>query len=222
MAIAKIEDHEEQSQALLVDQYQEKPRIAAYLASFTQESQEFEDALWDVLILRPLDNAQHAQLDVIGKIVGEPRNDRPDEIYKPFIRARILVNRSEGHPSDIRAVVEAVLDGTGKTMRRVEYFPASFDVEIVEELLEIGNGVTTSWGTVLAELVRDSRIAGVHSTVITGPGDIDDPTSSCFVFGAAGVDEEADDYKGFSAFGVDEDDGTNPTAFGGLFSQTFE
>lgn len=80
-----------------------KPRIAAILKSWLDEMQALENAIFDVLNKRLLDNAISAQLDVLGKIVGQPRGTSDDTLYRGLIRIRIQVNRSLGEASDVYA-----------------------------------------------------------------------------------------------------------------------
>lgn len=164
--LEQVTDHEEQAYGLLLDQYAEKPRIAALLASYTQEVQELEDAIWGVRIGRFLDNAEGAQLDVIGKLVDEPRNDRPDNIYKVLIAGKIRVNWSHGHPDDVIAVVRLV-QGTENTHRYVDAFPASLEIVFQNDFVETDRGfVAPELEQVIADLVQRARPAGVHSAVL--------------------------------------------------------
>src|SRR5688572_13994483 len=101
MALTKIADHVEQGLRLLLDQYKDKPRLTALLSSYLNRVQELEDAAWDVRIKRFVDDAVGAQLDGIGRIVGELRQGRDDVTYRLFILARIRVNLSFGHADDV-------------------------------------------------------------------------------------------------------------------------
>jgi hypothetical protein len=79
-----------------------KPRIASVVWALTTEVQELEDAIFSVLRLRLVDNAGDVQLEVLGRIVGQPNVGGFDtELYRALIRAKIRTNRSHGSLRDI-------------------------------------------------------------------------------------------------------------------------
>jgi hypothetical protein len=161
-----VTDHEEQAYGLFLEQYAEKPRLAALLASYTQEIQGLEDAIWAVRIGRLLDNAEGAQLDVIGKLVGEPREGRADNVYRVLITGKIRVNWSLGRPKDVIETVRAV-QGAENTHRYLSKFPASFTVVFQNDFVESDRGfVAPELAQIIARLVRSARAKGTHSMVL--------------------------------------------------------
>jgi hypothetical protein len=157
MTIVKVEDHADQAVGLLIEQYQEKPRLEALLLSYIDEGQEIENALWDVYWKRLIDNAEGAQLDTIGRIVGEPRRSRPDATYRLYVLARIRVNWSHGHARDVIEVLRIVEPAT---FNFFEYYPAACDVEY--------DGAPTASGQDLANLGGAAVAAGVRFGVVLG------------------------------------------------------
>jgi hypothetical protein len=73
-------------------------RIDEIIRALCSEFQELEDAMWDVFILRLLQNDTPFGdlLDKFGEIVGQPRNGFTDAEYLPLVKARIATNRSDG------------------------------------------------------------------------------------------------------------------------------
>lgn len=53
-----------------------------------------------------------AQLDRIGRLVGQPRSGATDDQYRYYLRARIAANRSDGTTDKIIAVFKAMLGAT--------------------------------------------------------------------------------------------------------------
>lgn len=102
MIMEHVTDHEARGVALLIERYR-KPRISALLASWLHEVQELEDVLMDLL-----EHGLERQLDVQGRLVGQPREGRDDATYLMWIRARVLVNRSSGKTTQLIAVAKAV------------------------------------------------------------------------------------------------------------------
>jgi hypothetical protein len=157
MPITRIDDHAEQAVGLLIEQYQNKPRLEALLLSYVDEAQDLENAFWDVFWKRLIDNAEGAQLDTIGSIVGEARRSRPDSIYRLYVLARIRINWSHGHPRDVIEVLRIV---DPATFTFFEQFPAACDVEY--------DGAPAASGQDLANLGGAAVSAGVRFGVVLG------------------------------------------------------
>lgn len=75
--------------------------IAKLLGAFLRQVQDLEDAYQQLLLERSLDTSVGAQLDVIGRKVGQKRNGYADEAYRRLLRARISTNRSSGLPEQL-------------------------------------------------------------------------------------------------------------------------
>jgi hypothetical protein len=66
-------DHEAQAISRLLTQFREAPQLHGYIKALMSEANPIECAIIDTLAGRSLDTAVGAQLDVIGEIVGQPR-----------------------------------------------------------------------------------------------------------------------------------------------------
>jgi hypothetical protein len=95
-----------QGLAWLTGQFQQ-PNIRAWLAACLQPLQTLEDAAQQVLTVRFLATAQlfelpetNSVLDVIGALVGQPRDGLDDADYQTLIYLRIAVNRATGVVAD--------------------------------------------------------------------------------------------------------------------------
>lgn len=155
MPIFRVEDHAEQAHGLLLEQYRDRPRLRALLESYVDRCQELEDAAWDTLILRLIDNAENAQLDTIGRIVGEERKGRTDEIYRLWIKARIAINKSHGHPADIINVLRIV---EPIPFLYQEHYPATVVIEFLER---IASSIQD-----LHDIAEETAAAGVRVDII--------------------------------------------------------
>lgn len=121
-SLAQITNYEAEAVTRPLEQYQNRPRLLALLLSFVRRCQEIENAAWDVILKRMIDNAQNAQLDTIGKLVGQIRNGQDDATYRVYITARIRINRSHGHPDDVIQVLQLI---ESTAFQYTEYSPAS-------------------------------------------------------------------------------------------------
>lgn len=196
MTLERVPDHRDRGLSLLITQYQELPRLRSLLGALLDEVQVVEDAAWDVILGRLVDDAEGAQLDTIGRIVGQPRIG-DDEEFRLYIKARITINSSDGTGDDVMQVAEVLLEG--KPWSYEETYPAS----IIIETFEAERAAT------IAHLLRLARAGGVgfgyhYST---------EPEAEAFSF-PAGDDAEEDSASGF---GDDDPD----TGTGGAWADTY-
>jgi hypothetical protein len=89
--------------------------------------QELEDAAWEVLEIYHIDNADTARLNVLGKIVGQPRFWSDDEIYRAVIRAKIAANKSRTLTDDLINVIHLAATSTAQ-IQIEHYSPATMAV----------------------------------------------------------------------------------------------
>jgi hypothetical protein len=94
----------------LPEQFKGRPNIEALIRAVVASFDEFDVEARRLLVERTLDTAVGAQLDVIGRIVGQPRNGLSDDDFRRFCRARVRANRSKGTVSDILRVTRLVVN----------------------------------------------------------------------------------------------------------------
>jgi len=150
--IEYIADHQAQGVARLIERYR-KPRISALLGSWLGEVQAVEDALWQLLSARSAGNAEGAQLDVLGRIVGQPREGREDARYRIWVLARVLVSRSSGKTTQLIAIAKKLTSGA--RVRLEEHYPASL-------VLHLDDGIDADIGAQIAKLLGAAKAAGVR------------------------------------------------------------
>lgn len=138
--------------SVLIKQYAESPRLQAFICALLDPLQEAEDAINDALtIVLDVNVAEGVNLDLIGAIVGEPRQGRDDDDYRLVLKVRIRVNRSDGKFSDFYRILALWdPDGTGQTVR--DFAPA---------YVEIRANDTTNPAT-LNEMLQQAKAAGVR------------------------------------------------------------
>jgi hypothetical protein len=89
-------------------QFRDKTTHQMWCEVLGQQAQDAEDAVQTLNDLLNIDVAEGVQLDVIGRIVGQPRLGLDDATYRTTIRARIQTNASDGSPEDIYPVIRAL------------------------------------------------------------------------------------------------------------------
>lgn len=101
-------DHVAEALDRLVEQWR-KPNIQALVAAVVGPCQALEDALQDLLTLRSPLTATDNALDVIGRLVGQPRNGvTDDDEYRRYVLGRISTNRSRGTYEELIRITRLV------------------------------------------------------------------------------------------------------------------
>lgn len=152
--LAHLTDHSDQAVARLLEQFRGGATMPALVRAIAAQVQAVEDALWDVLVLRQLASATGAQLDVIGRILGQAREGRADADYVLWLRARMLINLGSGRAEDLLAVFSAVMQGS-TSLELEEQFPAGL-------VLRVSSAAVVD-PTQAAGILRLAKAAGVYA-----------------------------------------------------------
>lgn len=126
------------------------------LTAFSTQIQELETAWFDLYVKRRLGDAEGVQLDILGRIVGQPRDGRSDADYERFINARVAANNSEGRIEDFNRVARAVLNDAALEITYTPEYPAGLTMHIVNAELAEATAV------ILIEFLRDTALGGVR------------------------------------------------------------
>lgn len=152
-------DHVGKMLARLAEEFR-KPRISAVLSGEGVQYQAIEDACWQLLTEFGVDTATGWALDVLGRIVGEPRQGALDADYRLRVRARIRVNRSDGTIEDVIEVVRLLIGSAllpSATIKLTEYYPAAFVLRIT------GLIITPTQALIYSSFIKQARGAGIGS-----------------------------------------------------------
>jgi hypothetical protein len=165
--------HSAEAVSHLIDHFR-KPRWSALVTAITNETQEIEDVLAELLRAFDLEGAVGEQLDFLGKTVGERRDNRDDDNYRAAVRARMLVNASDGKPEQLYAVLLALLPLAAPYLQ--DFYPGSMVMAFAGD----PGAVTLE---TIATLLRQARAAGVRLDL-----EHYDPAGSLMVSSADTVD----------------------------------
>jgi hypothetical protein len=108
----KISDYAARALLRLPQQFKSKPNLADFITATFWSLQDVENVAYDLLVLRWMKNAEGAQLDGIGEIVGEARQGNNDANYLERIYQRIFLNASKGTPETLISVLALITGGT--------------------------------------------------------------------------------------------------------------
>jgi hypothetical protein len=166
----QIVEHVEETLARLTIALKDKPRIAAFLMVFAEQTQAIENALWELLTERGIETAIGEQLDVIGRIVGQVRAGESDDIYRQLVRARISANFSKGLTEDLLRVASQILADEEDVYFEIE---SQRIADVVLRVLGVVMSAATAGNVV--DLLGESVAAGVR-ILIEYPTDTDAET----------------------------------------------
>jgi hypothetical protein len=144
----------------LLWQFRDQPNIRAIVQSYLEEIQELEDVLYSLIVERYVQTAVGVQLDGIGRVVGEPRQNRTDTDYRVAVIGRIARNKAHSRIEDILALFLLLLPT--HTFELIEGITAEFILRIVEALVP----TTHPSPEVLAAQLHDAKGGGIHVTLI--------------------------------------------------------
>ncbi len=156
MIPVREDDHSSAAPLLLTDAFRGKPPNDEILKSLTKPLVGLEAAAWDVILKRRLGTAEGEQLDVLGRVVGEPRRGRSDALYLSVLKLVIRVRRSQGRTIDLLNVLTL----TGFDFSYAESYPAGWRAEI----FVLPNGPDIAYWLLKAKAVGTSGTV-VYSTV---------------------------------------------------------
>ena len=114
------------STARLTSIFKGKTRIEGLLRAFLTGHQNVENALQTMLEERSLLTAVGAQLDIIGEIVGQPREGRSDEEYLNYIIAKIGQNTSKGTATEVITIFNLLTGSTNPLL--IELADATIEI----------------------------------------------------------------------------------------------
>ena len=104
--------------------------VEKHVSVYLNKVQEIEQLLFDVLDKFVLGVAVGDQLDILGKIVVEGRNSRNDDNYRRAIRAKILVNNSNGTIEELLAIILALFPEPRTLVYTEPSYPMHFEIDI--------------------------------------------------------------------------------------------
>lgn len=99
-------------------------KLKALVGILADQVQDIELANQDILISRLVIYAFGDQLDILGELVGLPRNSLVDADYKAAIILQVFINNSSGNTEEVVHIAKILSGGT--SVRYVEVGPGSY------------------------------------------------------------------------------------------------
>lgn len=122
--------------AQMLDQFKESVNLRLLAASYLDQAQALEDAVWPLLNERSLANATGDRLDGIGEIFDTPRGGQNDADYRLTLQAEIGVLLSQGTEADLLTIAQLLIQMTTPDYEFTEYFPKSVYIRAIGVILD--------------------------------------------------------------------------------------
>ncbi len=91
--------------------------VTRLLSLSAEELEEVDTTLAQVLLWRDIDSAEGTTLNRIGTNVAEPRGNKTDELYRDYIKIKILSNISGGEMETFNSALSVLLGGRDFSLR---------------------------------------------------------------------------------------------------------
>lgn len=199
MNVSQIHNHVELAIDRLIQQHKCSETVRCMLDGFVSQIQELEDSIFNIAQAQSILNAEGAQLDKIGEIVGQERLGNNDEFYRILLLVKIGQNTSFGEPEKVAEVFKTITQATRVHLQ--EHFPGGVMVSSNGQL----NPITVNF---LYSIIQSVVPAGVRVDYM-------------------GVWLEDETYDPFSFDGPDESDGAGfgtatDNTLGGCLAELYE
>jgi hypothetical protein len=115
--------------ARLIEQFKGLPNLDAFIKAYGNQLNDVEEFFGQLLTMLPLQGAVGAQLDRLGKALGQGRNGLSDENYQAILQARVIEYQSNGTLEDLIQILLAM--GGAAKVQALEVFPAGVQIAAV-------------------------------------------------------------------------------------------
>lgn len=107
--IDKILTHNADALNRLLEQYKGKTNLKKVIEIYTKQVQDLEDAFYTFFLLKSIQDSEGAQLDLIGKVIGQVRKlGESDETYRINLAVKIGINTSEGELEKVISIFKII------------------------------------------------------------------------------------------------------------------
>ena len=123
-----------------------------------RQVQDFEDAAQALLTIISIDDSIGAQLDNLGRLVGQPRVNADDATYRLYLKARIVARRSNGTPELIYKVFRALFGSPSMVL-------VTSGVGVKAFRLTLNTAITAAQAVIGLSFLRDAKESGARAVL---------------------------------------------------------
>lgn len=132
--VAKVADHAALIPCRILSQFKQSPKLIGLIQELVRPLNDVETAAFELMTERWIDTAFGRQLDIIGRILGEPRITPDDELYRVRLKVRLRVLRSHGRRRDLLRIARLLIPDDSIDIRFREYSPCVVEVTVPEPM----------------------------------------------------------------------------------------
>lgn len=174
----KKTNYVDHAKSRLISRWKDDDVVNTYAEAMGEQNQELENVLYEFYSFLAIDSMIGQQLNVIGNIVGQPRNGLSDIQYRIYIKAKIGQNIGSGTLADIRTVWLLILPAN--KIQIIEEYPCSVTIQTDADLTDKEWSVIKQFATILTAGVRLNGIVVYSDIPFSFQEDPDDPETAGF------------------------------------------
>jgi hypothetical protein len=96
----------DEAESLMLHQFSKSPKLVALIRSLVAPLEECDQALASLHQGRYISEAHGERLDILGRLVNQPRQGMVDDDYRAWIQVAIKLNISSGRPEDVLGILK--------------------------------------------------------------------------------------------------------------------
>lgn len=120
--------YKEQVKFLVMEQFKNSSNLLSLIEIFAEKNDEIAEVLNTLENCFDIDTSTKAQLDMLGNLVGETRDERNDDDYRIAIKFRIFLNCAQGVPEDLLECAKTLTSAS--KIQYMEIHPAKIHLTI--------------------------------------------------------------------------------------------
>lgn len=155
LLIDYVADWRKRLRGRLYTQFRNKVTWEAWVQLIGRQAQDTEDAVQSLLTLWDITNSFGANLDRIGRAIGQKRLGVDDITYRLYLFTRVLANKSTGTPEEIFSVMRALF-GSSAAPRYTLGLVKAFSIRL-------GFVLTRTQAIIAASFLHDSKESGARA-----------------------------------------------------------
>lgn len=146
-------DQVQEGLGMLLGQFRDNDDVIAVVSAPLRQLNVVETALQNMLKLTSIDDALGVQLDVLGRILMQPRGQKDDATYRTYLYAKVAALRSNGSVPGLYSPLR-ITDPLG-TYQLKALYPANARMNFVDPPLETPGVIDR------AQLLKVAKAGGV-------------------------------------------------------------
>lgn len=172
-----VVDHVLRGLGQMLGQFKGNPDVEALVKATMAGIQLVEISLHQILTITSIDDSEGAQLDIIGKLIEQPRGTKDDADYRLFLKAKVaalhgrdtdgdaLRQGSRGSRPRLYAVMDEIFPAQSGVYPLTAVYPANLRMEVQTPTVSAEGALD------IAQVLAVAKAEGVGFFLFTAPSD---------------------------------------------------